>query len=228
VIPHGGSTQVAVTVKPGDKAPAGTHWLSTRVYSADAAPEEDSVTSDRVTFEIDAAPKKPNPKWGLWASIAAALVVVVCVVLFLVLRSSGPEMIAVPRVTEMPQSEAEQLIKNAGLLSDDVQKFVYGATVGNVVSQAPAPETPVAKGSPVTITVAAAPKFVPMPPVIGISYEDADAKIRALGLIPIEFRLDHNTAAKNIVFNSDPLPDKPVLEGNKVSVYVSTGNPIRH
>jgi hypothetical protein len=105
LIPHGGSKQFTATVKPDEKAPAGTHWLAGRVYSADAAPEEDSVTSDRVTFEIKPPAEKPKTKWWLWALIAAGLVaVVVGVVLFLVLQKGEPAAPTVTTKTPVPTS----------------------------------------------------------------------------------------------------------------------------
>jgi hypothetical protein len=96
-VPHGGTKSFQVLVKPGETAPAGTHWLAGRVYSADTAPEENSVTSDRVQFEI-AAPAKPKSKLWLWILIAAGIVaVVVGVILFLVLSGDGEPPTTTPR-----------------------------------------------------------------------------------------------------------------------------------
>lgn len=168
VVPLSGSKQFVVVVQPGPKAPAGTHWLAGRVYSADAAPEEDSVVSDRVTFEITAPPEKPKPKWGLWALIAGAvsLVVVVGLVLFLVSRSGEPEVttVAVPDVKSTTRVEAEKLINEAGLVPQLKEEASASVAKDLVISQFPDGGT-ATKGTSVTITVSTGRVIVPPPPL---------------------------------------------------------------
>jgi PASTA domain len=156
LIPHGGSKQFMATVKPDEKAPAGTHWLAGRVYSADAAPEEDSVTSDRVTFEIKPPAAKPKPKWWLWASIAAGLLaIVIGVVLFLVLPQGGPKVpdVTILDVTTMAQDEAKKDLEAQGLVVQVRQVYSTTVPIGYVISQDPPANKSAKKGSTVTISV---------------------------------------------------------------------------
>jgi hypothetical protein len=156
LIPHGGSKQFVATVKPDQKAPAGTYWLAGRVYSADAAPEEDSVTSDRVTFEVKPPPEKPKTKWWLWALIAAGIVAVVAgVVLFLVLRQGGPAVanVTTPDVTTMKQDEAQHTLTAQGLVVKPQPQYSGTVPKGYVISQDPPAGTSVKAGSTVTIVV---------------------------------------------------------------------------
>lgn len=87
LVPHGGSVTFLVTITAPPGTPPALCWVAGRVYSADAAPEESSVVSDRVTFEIkpSVAPRKRNVWLWLIPAIALALAVI-GVVLFLVLR----------------------------------------------------------------------------------------------------------------------------------------------
>lgn len=85
LVPHGGSVSflVRVTARPG--TPAGSHWLAGRVYSADGVPEETSVLSDRVAFEVK--PIAPPPPWWRrwwWLILVAALLVIGLVVVLVV------------------------------------------------------------------------------------------------------------------------------------------------
>jgi len=165
VIPLSGSKQFTVIVEPDEKAPAGAHWLAGRVYSADAAPEEDSVISDRVTFEIKPPAERPKSKSWLWALIAGtvSLVVVVGVVLFLVLRNEGPEVVPIPDVRTKVRAEAERLITARGLVPQHREEASATVEKDHIISQSPeggaAP-----KGSTVTITVSTGPVIVTPPP----------------------------------------------------------------
>jgi hypothetical protein len=89
LVPHGGSVSFLVSVTVPAGTPPGAGWLAGRVYSADVAPEESSVLSDRVAFEVKptAAPRKPNI-WIWLIPVIALVLVVLGVVLFLVLRDS--------------------------------------------------------------------------------------------------------------------------------------------
>ena len=107
-IPHGASLpfQVNVTVPP--QAPPGAGWVQGRVYSADAAPEESSVLSDRVVFEVKpAGVAKTKPNMLLWLIPVVVLVVVTLgvVIGWLVLGGdSGPAKATDTTTTAPPPS----------------------------------------------------------------------------------------------------------------------------
>jgi hypothetical protein len=92
LVPYGGSVTflAKIAVPPG--TPAGAYWFAGRTYSADAAPEESSVLSNRVTFEVkpSAAPVPWWKKWWWLIAVAALVVVVLVVVLFVVLSDDDP------------------------------------------------------------------------------------------------------------------------------------------
>jgi hypothetical protein len=91
LVPHGGSVSFLVTVTARPGTPPGECWLAARVYSADEAPEESSVLSDRVAFEIKPTTAPPKPKIWIWLIPVLVLVLVVLgVVVFLLLRDDEP------------------------------------------------------------------------------------------------------------------------------------------
>jgi hypothetical protein len=129
LVPHGRSvTFVAkVAVPPG--TPAGSRWLSGRAYSADVAPEESSVVSDRVAFEVRPT-EAPVPWWRKWwwlIAVAALVVVVLAVVLFLVLGGDDPpaqdttgETTAPPAPTVVRQAQATTLRVSVSVDLDEI------------------------------------------------------------------------------------------------------------
>jgi hypothetical protein len=91
LVPHGGSVTFLVTVAVPPGTPPAQVWVAGRIYPTDAAPEESSVLSDRVAFEIK--PTKPVPKRNIWIWLIPAIVlvlVVLAVVLFFLLRDDPP------------------------------------------------------------------------------------------------------------------------------------------
>ncbi|OKH86043.1 hypothetical protein EB75_04730 [Mycobacterium sp. ST-F2] len=220
VIPHGGSKQFTATVKPGEKAPAGTHWLSGRVYSADAAPEEDSVTSNRVTFEIKPPPEKPKSKDWLWALIAGGVLVLVIIVVMVTLmtRRSGVE---VPDVVGKPQAQAEQMLKDNGLVPKAAQQPSDAVANGNVISQDPTAGASAKKDSTVTIAVSSGADLVQIPDVVGMDVNDAVDRVQKAGLVP-GFAQGASSVPANHVYRTDP-DHVPVPKGSKVILYVSKG-----
>jgi hypothetical protein len=92
LVTHGGSATVLVNIAVPAGTPAGPHWFAGRAYSADRAPEETPVVSDRVAFEVRPS-ERPPPWWRRWwwvFAIAALVLVVLGVVLFLLLRDGDP------------------------------------------------------------------------------------------------------------------------------------------
>jgi hypothetical protein len=93
LIKHGGSFTFLVNVVVPAGTPAGATWFAGRAYSADAAPEETAVVSDRVACEIKPSEPPPPPWWKRlwWVFVIAALALVtIVVVLFVLLGGDDP------------------------------------------------------------------------------------------------------------------------------------------
>ena len=136
--------RVKITVPPG--APAGTHFLHARVYSADAAPEETSRLSNRIGFDVAGAAAKPKPWWLI--GVAALVAVVLGVVGWLVFRPGPAESeaappspspsrtsVPVPNLVGMQQSEASSALQQAGLTVGTVRHRHAPDQSGQVTEQ---------------------------------------------------------------------------------------------
>lgn len=92
LVPHGGSVTFLVTITAPPGTPPDQCWVAGRAYSADTAPEESSVLSDRVAFQIRPS-EAPPPWWKKWwwvFAVAALVVIVLVVVLVVALGGDEP------------------------------------------------------------------------------------------------------------------------------------------
>jgi hypothetical protein len=162
LVPHGGSTTFLMRFAVPPDAPPGTHWVQGRVYSADSAPEETSVLSNRVSFEVAAAPKPASKPW-LWLIPVAVLVLAVLgVVLFLLLRDEdpppqvtpSPTAAPVPSLTGQTEEQARASLAGLGLVVGTVQHRQAPEAARSVVDQSPTPGQPVAPGTAVDLVIA--------------------------------------------------------------------------
>lgn len=218
-VPHGGSVPFTAQLTVGANAPPGTHWLAARVYAADSTPEESSVLSDRVSFEVAAPKPKPKPPVWLWLVIGGVLLAaVIGVVLFVVLSGGTP----VPKVVGLDKAAATKALDDAGL--KPVEKTANSDTVlsGVVISQNPAPETEVDDGTPVTITVSLGKLVLKVPAgLIGATFEDAEAKLREAGL-GAGLELENSSQTKGRVVRTAPGEGEDAASG-RVTLVVSIG-----
>lgn len=119
LVQHGATASFLVRLAVPAGTPAGPRWFVGRAYSADQAPEETSVVSDRVAFEVRPS-SKPVPWWRRWwwvFVVSALFVVTIAVVLAFVLRDD--DSLAVHR--------SGQLVINIGGTADLDQVLAGGA-----------------------------------------------------------------------------------------------------
>jgi len=180
LVPATGSVAYLVSVDPPAEAPAGSYSLQGRVYSADSAPEEDSVLSGRTVFDLGlstAPAPKPKPWWLI--AVAALVVLVIGTVTWLVLASGGDEPppsdtigatppptsaapVRMPNLVSLTMEQATAELNNAGLAVGTVKHQQNPAQNGKVLQQGTAPTTMVDSGSKVDLVVAvslSAPTF---------------------------------------------------------------------
>ncbi|MEW6769830.1 MAG: PASTA domain-containing protein [Bacillota bacterium] len=144
------------------------------------------------------------------------------------LVSLGPEMHTVPNVRNKLLQDAEMILVNeeftVGLKK---QVFDEEAPAGTVVDQDPAPGTSWPKDSPVNLVVSKGPRPVlkPVPDLLGLTVEDARAKLAGAG-----FSLSEDMAQQQstdylpgYVCAQTPAPGTNLETGRAVAVTVSTG-----
>jgi hypothetical protein len=183
LVPHGGSVSFLVSVTAPAGTPAGQCWVAGRVYSADAAPEESSVLSDRVAFEI--RPTEPVRKTNIWIWLIPVIVlvlVVIATVLFFLLRDDEPPPEPEPPgppvhasgqlvVTDQGLFDLDEL-REGGRADADVQLF--GAAIEAERFFTPAGDAVMARIAPTSDPQAACLVALQNPLIGGLNIADFD------------------------------------------------------
>ncbi|MFI6579102.1 Stk1 family PASTA domain-containing Ser/Thr kinase [Nocardiopsis sp. NPDC050513] len=78
--------------------------------------------------------------------------------------SSGPDQVEVPDLIGMNRVGAEAALQERGLVGEFVEQETADSPAGEVISQSPQANQPIAPGSTVTVTIAAAPQTEQPPP----------------------------------------------------------------
>ena len=136
--------------------------------------------------------------------------------------STGPPKVNVPAVKGESWTKAQADLVNAGL--QPVKYIVPGKTADVVTATDPAAGQAVPKGSKVRVNVSSGPKIASVPGVVGLSIQDATAKLNADGFNPNPSFVD-STAPQGQVVSQSPAPGTSEPQGTSVKLSVSNGPP---
>jgi serine/threonine-protein kinase len=138
--------------------------------------------------------------------------------------SSGPDTVEVPNVVGIDQVEAANAIESAGFTVNVKKSYSDTIEAGKVISQSPSGASTANPGTSVTITVSEGKeeaKSATVPNVVGLSEEDAVAKLKELG---IESTVSYQTSANNVkdgyVFGQSVKAGEKVTVGSTITISV--------
>jgi beta-lactam-binding protein with PASTA domain/predicted Ser/Thr protein kinase len=139
--------------------------------------------------------------------------------------STGPELLAVPAVTGKSEDDARTALEQAGFRVVVQQQETSKKDPGTVLAQVPGSGR-VARGSTVTITVAAQPKQITVPDVVGRSQNNASKTLSGRGF---EVGVDEVAVAApdqdGVVQKQSPEGDKKVERGSTVTITIGRFDP---
>jgi len=137
--------------------------------------------------------------------------------------SEGPADVEVPDLEGSTEGEAKDLLKAAGLkLGEVTETENEEVEEGTVFDQDPSADSIVASGTKVDITVAAAPETTEVPSVLGLSQEDAEAKLTAAEL-ETDVVTEPSEEEAGTVIAQDPVGGSEAAPGDVVRITVSEG-----
>jgi beta-lactam-binding protein with PASTA domain len=149
----------------------------------------------------------------------------------LVVASTGAG-IPVPNLTDLPQADAERLLRERGLVVKRVRREETDRRPpGTVIGQEPKPNTPLAQGCSVELRVAAAVPTARVPRFVGTSEREARQQLPSgVGALFSDFKLGTITyqetrdAAAGTVIGQDPRPgtEVPARSATPVNLIVAT------
>jgi serine/threonine-protein kinase len=133
----------------------------------------------------------------------------------------GVSLIRVPNVVSYTPQEAQKALNDANLQYQEVPQASSDADKGKALAQDPAPQTQVAPGSLVKVTVGTGLETVQIPDgLVGKSLDEATAILAAAKLQAVSQEED-GVEALNQVKQVDPAVGSRVQEGTPVTLTVS-------
>lgn len=208
---------VELNVPPG--SPPGSYSFRLDAVSEDA-PDEDFTEGPSVAFEIGTPPPppKPFPWWILIVAGAIVLLIVIGIVVWLLVRDTGPKTTPVPSVIGFSAAAAQSTLTNAGFTTKTKSKPVGDPAQNGVVqSQDPAAGTAQTAGTEVTITVG---RMSLVPAVKGLSEADAKSALAKADLKVASRDVPANQAQQGIVQSQDPAAGTLQEPGTVVTIAV--------
>lgn len=133
--------------------------------------------------------------------------------------------VLVPDLQNLTLEQAEKALKPSGLtLSRAGERFDPSVPRGFILSQDPAPDTPVRGKGRVLVTVSLGEEFSSVPELFGQSRRGAQLLLERAGLrIGGSTRAPNDEAGQDLVAGSDPPAETVLPRGSAVSLLVSTG-----
>jgi beta-lactam-binding protein with PASTA domain len=159
-----------------------------------------------------------------WAGVVALLLMLGLAGAWAVSSLGGSD--RVPDVSRMNEAQARAAIEKAGLRVGNIDtKPDDTVPAGQVVSTDPAIGTSVPKGQAVDITLSEGPAAVTVPPVVGLTEDEAIAALQQAGFeVALPIQRDFSPKFElGFVFQQEPLANDSAPKGSPVTIYVSKG-----
>lgn len=211
-----GEEVVALTDVQGRKTQSqSTDTMAIPVISKNSPEYEDSYD--------DIAPRRAA-SYIFGAVFTAIILLAAGVFIYRTVDQGSATSLTIPDVTNRTQAEASQLLLDMGLTP--IPNAVINDSVGDdiVYAQDPPATASGQQGDIVTITYNPAKQLQTVPPIQGLSVENATQLLAPLGLqlVILEVRNDPLVPLNQII-TQEPLANEQVRSGSAVSVVVSGG-----
>ena len=133
------------------------------------------------------------------------------------------EYVTMPDVEKLMVEDARNVLAELGLKSEVNYEESDVVDAGIVIKAGVEMGTEVPKGSTITLIASAGPQGVEVPSVTGITYEEANSTLTALGFAVTRMEAYSDTVAAGIVAAQTPVPGGKVAKGTNVTLTVSLG-----
>jgi beta-lactam-binding protein with PASTA domain/tRNA A-37 threonylcarbamoyl transferase component Bud32 len=178
-------------------------------------------------------PGTGRSNWWIPVLVTVLILGLLALVLYLLAQSllqdedPLPTLVTVPNVIGDPRRVAEEEIENAGLEVGEITPAPAeenpDVEPGTVIEQNPPADEEVPEGTPVDLTVVAPAEQVEIPPLEGLTFEEAQAQLTSLGLIALREDEASDTVEEGDVIRTEPTAGTEVEPESEVVVFVSTG-----
>jgi serine/threonine-protein kinase len=130
-----------------------------------------------------------------------------------------------PNVVGLTREQAESALTTFALKPEIAEDFSAVVAAGVVIVQAPAAGIAINPGDTVEIVISKgpAPVAATVPSITGKKQSDAEAALKAAGLVPAPYQSYSGTVAKGLVADQNPVAGASMTPGSKVTFVVSLG-----
>jgi beta-lactam-binding protein with PASTA domain len=213
------SIKIAVPQKKGEPAPAGNYSFRLDVVNV-ARPDESSDQSQALAFTVAAAAPPKQSRWPLIAAVAAVVVVMAGLAIWLLTRGNP-----VPDLSGKNTAEAFTILANAKFILDQNIDHVDSGpeNSGLIVGQSPQAGKRASAGSLVKISLGAPMVFMPKLTGLPLAQAQDIANKNGLGVLTSTnaWRSGRPDGPGGLVWEQTPTPDMNVRTGTPVSVKVN-------
>jgi eukaryotic-like serine/threonine-protein kinase len=208
------------------RAAAGRQVLATPVLPDSertvVVPARMPGTATRPAARAVPAPRRTGTAWIAVLLTLLGVLAVAALSIGLYLANRTPS-VPVPDVTRKTKAEADALLTQAKLNPSSQDVSDADCARGQVISQSPQPGTQVDEGATVTYRFCVGPGKVSVPPLVGLTKEQAKTALTNANLTAKFNDVDSDKPAGTVVAAS-PAEGTVVEAGTQVAVNVSKGN----
>jgi beta-lactam-binding protein with PASTA domain len=137
--------------------------------------------------------------------------------------SRGPPPVPVPDVTGLPQAEAELVLADEEFALEVVTEYDETVAEGLVLRTDPPANAELSVGSPIRVFVSAGPAPVPVPDVVGATYDEAVATLADSSFGATRVDEFSDTVESGDVIRTEPAVGTEIDRDSTVTVVVSKG-----
>jgi len=167
-------------------------------------------------------PRSWARRWLPW--LIPALVVIGAIVAAAILLTSNGKTAYVPQVDGLPQAQAVDQIKSAGLVPSVVSQNSTTVQKGLVIRTNPPNGNSISKGGTVTVYVSSGAAKIQVPNVTGMQQAAAQQKLASVGLNNVTTQPDaQSTQPQGQVDHMNPAGGTYVDPNTQITLYVSGG-----
>jgi eukaryotic-like serine/threonine-protein kinase len=169
--------------------------------------------------------RSTNP-W-IWVLVAVAVLAMLIGGLWLassLFKGSTAEQVQVPNLVGLTLADAQNLLKQDGLVLGTQTNAHSTKPIGEIIAQDPTPQTTIAKGGAVAITISSGVDTVVVPSLVGlVSKDDAKRQLEQVGLVLGPVTTVPSGQPAGYVVAQDPVNGQDVPVGSTVAISISSG-----
>jgi eukaryotic-like serine/threonine-protein kinase len=216
-----------------DRALTGGKVLATPLLPA-AGEATQVISRPQPTSVLPPQADEPGGSRKAWAGALIAILIMALLaagaylVVTMLTDDGQGELVGVPNLIGLTELEAEQKLDGAGLIvGDKSTRRTDRVPPGQVVDQDPVAGNQIQAGKAVNLVISAAPKPVEVPPLEGLTVDEARTDLEAAKLILGEVSEENSeTIPEGRIISQSPGASEEVPKDTPVDVVVSAGRSV--